>query len=192
MTLAQIKISFLFLACLLSGCASVHNHDMKIIDMSSFQSIPIGSNSSDVRLKLGNPQRRLELKKSSQPSQELWVYNLFKDKGERVNIRFLTSRQQVVSKIFAPQESENESRLDFVLTQTFSGYKFAELSLPRCGDYVIPKVIYYNLEKGIFFYFHSLDRLVESIGYSSPQDLKENLEHIKKCKISKYESSEIK
>jgi|GEM_PF-3785170 len=171
---------FLILLC---ACASQPKAPEKTISADLFDSIPLGDSDSNARKALGSP-RETRLLQTGSRTQEVWLYdNQDSDHFQRAALAFDSNTHRLIAKTLIINEGEAERDLLFLKENKFPSTQFETIIFPQCRrDFFSQYALDVNIDKGIAIEFRRDSKQVESISWSSPQDLAARIERIRGCK----------
>ncbi len=184
------KIS-VFLLLLLSACGLLNRNDhVKDFEIIQLNLIKLDQSKEEVKKFLGPPDKSYIVKSLNKDDEGIWIYRENTSQFQRAAISFDISSNKVIGKTFVPKENEPEENFKFVFNEKFKEVKFVEIPLIKCLDFTPTQSFYFNIEKGLSIEYNRRLKVIESISWTSPKEIKDHIHRIQTCQKNESEMIE--
>lgn len=188
-----MKKSSVFILLFLSACGSMNkNNHVRDVEIVQLNLINLDQSKEEVKKNLGPAEKSYILKSFNKDDEEIWVYIEKTNQSQRAAISFDISTNKVIGKTFVPKENEAEENFDFVFNEKFKAVKFVEIPLKKCFDFTPAQSFYFNIEKGLSVAYNRRLKVIDSISWTSPKEIRDHIHRIQTCQKNESEMIEKK
>lgn len=186
-----MKKSSLLVLLFLSGCSLLGKNDqVRDIDINQLNLIKLDQSKEEVKKFLGPAEKSYIVKSLNKDDEGIWIYSEKASQSQRAAISFDISKNKVIGKTFVPKENEPEENFKFVFNEKFKEVKFVEIPLKKCLDFTPTQSFYFNIEKGLSVAYNRRLKVIESISWTSPKEIKDHIHRIQTCQKNESEMIE--
>ena len=186
-----MKKSSAFVLLFLSACGLLNKNDhVKDVEVAQFNLVKLGQSKEEVKKFLGPAEQSYIVKSLNKNDEGIWIYSEKASQSQRAAISFDISANKVIGKTFVPKENEPEESFKFVFNEKFKEVKFVEIPLKKCLDFTPTQSFYFNIEKGLSVAYNRRLKVIESISWTSPEEIKDHIRRIQTCQKNESEMIE--
>ena len=186
-----MKQSSAFVLLFLSACGSLNRNDyVRDVEITQLNLIKLDQSKEEVKKFLGLAEKSYIVKSLNKDDEGIWIYSEKASQSQRAAISFDISENKVIGKTFVPKENEPEENFNFVFNEKFKEVKFFEIPLKRCLDFTPTQSLYFNIEKGLSVAYNRRLKVIESISWTSPEEIKDHIRRIQTCQKNESEMIE--
>ena len=186
-----MKKSSALVLLFLSACGLLNKNDhVKDVEVAQFNLIKLGQSKEEVKKFLGPAEQSYIVKSLNKNDEGIWIYSEKASQSQRAAISFDISANKVIGKTFVPKENEPEESFKFVFNEKFKEVKFVEIPLKKCLDFTPTQSFYFNIEKGLSIEYNRRLKVIESISWTSPEEIKDHIRRIQTCQKNESEMIE--
>ncbi|MBC7420365.1 MAG: hypothetical protein H7328_06510 [Bdellovibrio sp.] len=185
------KSSTFILLLSLSACGLLNRNDqVRDVEITQLNLIKLDQPKEEVKKILGPAEKSYIVKFLNKDYEGVWIYSEKARQSQRAAISFDISTNKVIGKTFIPKEDELEENFNFVFNEKFKEVKFIEIPLKKCIDFSPTQSFYFNIERGLSIAYNRRLKVIESISWTSPKEIKDHIDRIQACQKNESEMIE--